>query len=136
MLGSLAPRLAPKEMAEALAAAKAIRDQTVRVRALGLLGSHLPPEHQSEVLAEALAAAKGIRDERSRAQALKSLAPYISPTQYVVFITSLVEAAARLSRSGALESISASVHISAALGGVESLEIIRRTIKDVTRWYS
>jgi len=43
--------------------------------------------------------------------------------------------AARLSRSKALAAISVSVQISAALGGVDTLEIIRRTINDTACWY-
>jgi hypothetical protein len=134
-LGSLAPHLAPKQkskvLAEALAAAKAIGQEWSRAGAVGSLAPHLSPEQ----LAEALAAAKAIGDEGFCAEALESHAPYISPALYVDFITSLAEVAARLSRSKALSAISASVHISSALGGVEASEMIRRAVNDTSRWY-
>jgi hypothetical protein len=55
--------------------------------------------------------------------------------QYVTLINLLAEIAARLPRSEALSLISSSLHISAALGGVETLEMIRHAISDTARWY-
>jgi hypothetical protein len=129
-LGSLAPHLASEQIAEALAAAKAIGPEGARAEALGS-SRRIAPEQ----IAEALTAAKAIGPEGARAVALGSLAPYISPSRYAAFITSLLDVAARLPRPEALSAISASVHISAALGGVETLEIIRRAINDTARWY-
>ena len=63
-LGSLAPHLPPDQIAEALAAAKAIGDEGYRARALGSLAPHLPPDQ----IAEALAAATAIGDEGYRAR--------------------------------------------------------------------
>jgi hypothetical protein len=86
-------------------------------------------------MAGALAAAKAISDERRRAEALRSLAPYISQIHCVALITLPAEITGRLSRSDALLVIFESIHISAALGSVETLEDIRRAISDTARWY-
>ncbi|MBN3881756.1 MAG: hypothetical protein HWQ44_01880 [Nostoc sp. JL34] len=55
---------------EALAAARAIQDKSLRADAFSALAEKLPPE----LLPEALAAARGIQDEDSRADALSALA--------------------------------------------------------------
>src|SRR5258708_35424626 len=67
------------------------------------------------------------RGDRSR--------PYVSPVQHAILPDSLVQAAARLPRNQALGAISASLHISAALGGAEGLQDIRRAINNTARSY-
>jgi hypothetical protein len=76
-LGSLAPHLSPDQIADALAAAKAIGDVWSRAHALGSLAPHLSPDQ----IADALAAAKAVGEEWFRARALGSLAPHLSPEQ-------------------------------------------------------
>jgi hypothetical protein len=123
--------LAPEQIAEALAAVKAIRFEVFRAQALESLAPHLAPQQMTEALAaakafrvevlraralgslaphlaqeqvaEALAAAKAIGDEWYRAEALGLLAPYVLPIQYAILLNSLAQAAAKLPRKHALE---------------------------------
>jgi hypothetical protein len=62
-------------LAEALAAATAITDDSHRARALGDLAPHLPPD----LLSQALAAATALTDDADRAVALTGLAPHLPP---------------------------------------------------------
>jgi hypothetical protein len=48
---------------------------------------------------------------------------------------SLLEEVAKLPRDKALIVVSASIHISVALGGAEAVEDIRRAISDTASWY-
>jgi hypothetical protein len=98
--------------------------------ALGSLAPHLSPEQIGEVLA----AAKAIGDEGSRARARGSLAPYISPIHRGTLLNSLIATAARLPRGQALQAVSASVQVSAAIGGIEGLAHIRRAISGTAQW--
>jgi hypothetical protein len=133
--GSLAPYLSPdqkiKTLAEALASIKVIGEEEYRAQALGSVAPHLP----LHLMAEALAIAKRIGNEQYRAQALGSLAAYIPPSQGGALIKCLLEVAARLPRNRALEAVSASTNIAAALGGAEAVEDMRRAISDTASWY-
>ncbi len=64
-------------MGEALAAARAIGDESDRAQALAALAPHLDPQH----LGEALTAARAIKSKSARAQALAALAPRLEPGQ-------------------------------------------------------
>jgi hypothetical protein len=130
-LGSLAPHLSREQKIQTLAATKAIGDEWHRAQALGSLAPHLSPEQ----IAEALAAAKAIGDERYRARALGSLGPHVSMIHYTTLLDSLTETAARIPRGQALSAVSASMRISAALGGTEELVRIGQAISDTARWY-
>jgi hypothetical protein len=78
-LAALAPHLPPHLLADALAAARAIRSDSNRARALAALAPHLPAEQQPAVYADALAAARAIRSDSDRARALAALAPHLPP---------------------------------------------------------
>jgi hypothetical protein len=106
-----------------------------RVRALASLAPHLLPAQRSKTVEQALAVAMVFGSDQNRATALGSLAPYVPPNQYNTFVNSVTDIAARLPRSKALEAATASVHISAALGGAQGLAEIRRAIMDTARWY-
>jgi hypothetical protein len=130
-LGLLAEYLLPEQFTRAFAIGNALADESNRASALEFLAPHMPPEQ----LTKALGVARAMVSDWSRADALGSLAPRVLPTQYEELLDSLIEAVARLHRPRALEAISRSVHISAALGRVEGLEQIRRAISDTARWY-
>ncbi len=78
MLVALAPHLAQAEqnqvLREALEAARAIRDEDSRFKALVALAPHL----SEPLLHEALEAARAIENEGSRSEALVALAPHLS----------------------------------------------------------
>jgi hypothetical protein len=130
-LGSLASHLPPgqkiKIIAEALAAAKAVSEEFDRAAVFERLAPHLAP---SQITA-ALAAAKEIGNDAPRARALGALAPHLGRDQYII----LIDTVAGLRRDRALNVISASMNISAALGGTKALEEIRRAISDTANWY-
>jgi hypothetical protein len=79
-LAALAPHLPPHLLADALAAARTIRDADDQVAALAALAPHLPAEQQPAVYAEALAAARTIANEYRRFRALAALAPHLAAT--------------------------------------------------------
>ena len=78
-LGSIAAHIPGERkaeiLAEALAAATAVRGDVPRARAISVLAPHLSATLQ----ANALAAVRTIQDEASRAEVLGDLAPHLSP---------------------------------------------------------
>jgi hypothetical protein len=72
-----APHPPPHLLNEALAAARAIKSEGNRAKALAALARYLPADQQSVFYAEALAAARAIEKEWHRAKALAALAPYL-----------------------------------------------------------
>jgi hypothetical protein len=130
-LKSLARYMSTEQKTEVLASAKAMDDEGARMRTLESIAPYLAAEH----LTEALAVARSIDSRWLRARALGSLVPYVPPIQYADLFTSLIEAASRLPRSEALLVMSESIRISAALGGVETIEVVYRAIRDTAQWY-
>ncbi|MEH2333556.1 hypothetical protein [Nostoc sp.] len=74
LVNYLPPNLQELALQKALAAARAIQDESSRADALSALAQKLP-----EVLPEALAAARAIQDESNRAKALSALAEKLPP---------------------------------------------------------
>lgn len=112
------------------AAAKAIGDEEGRARTLATLALRLPPE----LIREAFAAAKAIGYEGWRAHTLKALLAHAVANRYEILID-LIDTAAALPRDQALDAVSSSLTISAAVGGHEALTEIYRAIIDTARWY-
>lgn len=96
-------------LAEALAAAKAIRDKHARAEALSELAEHLGGEQRSEALAEALSAAKAIGDEYYRAEAVSELVTHLSDEHladaFVGWVTTRIPRTRLLSQFGAFHKI-------------------------------
>jgi hypothetical protein len=78
LLTALAPYLSPKQLGEALTAAKAIRDEFHRSTTLAVLLPRLSPEQQ---FIEAFSANEATRDEFRRSATLSALVPRLSPEQ-------------------------------------------------------
>jgi hypothetical protein len=98
---------------------------------LGSLAPHLSPEQ----IAEAIAATKAISDAWDRVQILYLLAPRVPSTEYHVLLESFIEVTAELPRYQALGVVASSPHISAALGGAETLTNVYRAVSDTACWY-
>ena len=81
-LTALAPHLSRELLPEALAAAKAIGDESHRVRALAALIEHLPPDQREEASSEALDAASAIGDDRKREDAVAALGHVLPPSLF------------------------------------------------------
>jgi len=77
VLTDLAPYLPEPLMTKALSAARAITDETARIRALAGLASYLPEPLKTQIVQEALSAARTITNETARARVLTSLAPHL-----------------------------------------------------------
>jgi hypothetical protein len=78
----LAPRLPEALLPAALDAARAIRDEEARARALTALAPRLAAEQQAQTFAAALDAARAIRAEGARASALEALAPRLAAREF------------------------------------------------------
>ncbi len=76
-------------LAQALAAATAIRDESARAQALTGLAPHLP----ADLLAQALTAATAIGDDDDRARALTGLAPHLPADQQPAVLAQALTAA-------------------------------------------
>ncbi len=101
MGGALAPHLSGDRLDQALDAALAITEESVRARALGALAPHLSGDR----LDQALDAALAIPDESSRADALGTLAPHLAGDRLARALTAartLAEPNARLRSRNAL----------------------------------
>jgi predicted MPP superfamily phosphohydrolase len=90
LLHTLACHLVESGLAqEALTAASAIPEQTVRAAALADLTRRLPEEYQESTLREALALTKAIRDDDDRILALVCLAAHLPPERQAVVVPQL-----------------------------------------------
>jgi hypothetical protein len=98
----LAPHLPADLLANALAAARAIRGAYPCAKALAGMALHLPPEERPAALADALAAALAISDENHRAEALAGLAPHLPPEVLPEALDALLGTCARLPRPQAI----------------------------------
>ena len=75
----LPPHLRQRALADALQAARSIRDADARADALAALAPHLPPDLRQQALTEAFQAAQSIESGYARADALAALAPHLPP---------------------------------------------------------
>ena len=80
-LAALGPHLATTQFFDAFTAAKAIRDEEERTKALTELARYLP----AELLSDAVVLARAIRDEHTRAKVLAALAPHLPPEGAAIF---------------------------------------------------
>jgi hypothetical protein len=122
---------------EALAAARAIRNEDNRAEALRDLAPHLP----EPLLREALAAAREIGDAEHRAEALAGLAPRLAEwarqeraAVHAAWVLALHALAAR-TRKDLFSDLRALSPVIATLGGAAAVAETFHAIQEVGRWW-
>lgn len=103
--GFVTPSNREAALLEALAAVRAVSDETYRALSLAALAPHLPDTEREQALHDALTAALAIHSETTRAQALAALAPHLPDTLLLDALTAASVISDRIARAQSLAAL-------------------------------
>jgi hypothetical protein len=128
---ALAPYLAAQQLREAIAAARAFKDESLRSKTLAALLLYIPGDQ----FREAVAAAKAVREADVRVGALAVLVKRVPETVKGDVLLAVIDAAGSASRGRTGSAVEAAACPTFELGGQAAILELYRSITDVGRWY-